>query len=194
MAHLCDTDKVQVWTVARCPAKATLNLELEMRGKGFNVWTPRYPEKIGRRKNAEAIEVPLMPGFVFCDDADFDRLDELLYLSAFKTRFAWFTFCGQLVKISAFELDELRLIELDLCDGGPKPPRLKKTSIGATVGIRAGPFTGLQGKVVDVQQRHIKVAIDGFADRFRFSPFLLCESMQGEDPPSNLTNIVASRS
>jgi hypothetical protein len=58
--------------ILTCAPSTTLNLELEVRGKGFFSWAPRYNVKrrIGRRRAPELVQVALMPGFVFCQAAE----------------------------------------------------------------------------------------------------------------------------
>lgn len=159
--------------VLLCGPASTLNLELEVRGKGFWAWAPRYEVKrrIGRKRSPELVQVALMPGFVFVQAKDAENLLVHKQRGGFRRRWSFMQYNGEVVDLTEEDVSGLRKVEVVLSlQQAQQPPKL---AIGSRVTIIEGPFKGLLGTVTAWHRNHYAVELDKMSAPLRVSSFLI---------------------
>lgn len=156
---------VSRWCVLRMAGPRTLAVARSLAAAGFDVWTPvqKVIRRAPRTKASDHVEVPYTPTYVFVRD---DRLDDLIAITLRPVsphpRFSIFHHRGEIVRVRDAEIAGLRSCEAESQrrldqSRASKVKKIKARgapyTVGDPVGLEAGPFAGLSGRIVESGER-----------------------------------------
>lgn len=165
MEHQAFAEAAQ-WIVLRCPSSKTLALTRRLEAMG--AWCPIW-QRMRRRPRShkmERLDLPAIPSFVFMPATAIDELPKIAGLPYSVMRID-----GCTVRITERDLEHLRKI-----DETPKQKVKVSYTPGAKMKFHAGPFAGLNCKVVYQSARYCTCMVEGFPLPLKIAACVLNET------------------
>ena len=189
-----DGGAARLWCIVQTSSGRTLALADALADAGFDVWTPRGLTTVrkGRSKAPRDRAFAVMPGLVFVDA---DRLADLAHiLNAPVNPYPAFTIfhaAGRVPLIASQEIDGFRHAEQQADREWEHVLRARQkkqrhtVAVGTEIRMSEGPFAGMQGVVVDSNDKAAKVrfTLFGMLSEVEIASWLLLpDTVDGASP------------